>query len=683
MNINYGKQFIDQKDINEVTKCLKSNFLTQGPLVKKFEDKVAKYVGSKYAVAVSNGTAGLHISLMATGFKKDDKLLTSVISFVSSANVSQFLNGKVDFIDIDLDSISMNVDDLKKKIDSTVKAIMPVHMAGAAYNEKKIYEIARRKKIFLIEDCAHGLGGSYQDGAKIGSCKYSDMSVFSFHPVKSITTGEGGIVTTNSEKLYKKLLRLRSHGINKNDDKFLNNADAYTKNKINNWYYEMRELGYNYRLTDFQSALGISQLKKINTFIKQRRIISKKYDNEFSKIFGVKLPQYSKRKLTASHLYILRIDFLKYSTTRQELFEYLKKNKIICQVHYIPIVMHPYYIEKGFDLKNYPNAKRYYEECLSIPCHFSLKSSEQKKVIDLIKKFLFKIKKINVLLFGGSGFLGSNFLKYKPSKYNIFSYVNEKNINSKFSKNTRFKLNANKLTNFIKKENIGIIINAAGYVSLEKCEHNKKSAIKSNTKIVEIILKSIENTDIKFVYISTDHIFDKKKGKIKENEKLFSNNFYSKTKIFAENKIKKSRVNSLTIRSNFFGRGLPYRDSYTDFIIKSLKKSFLTPIWSNIKFTPVNVEFLVFAIYKLIEIDTNGIINISSNHEITKFNFALKIAKSKNLNSKFLVPKKYNSKEEKINRPLNMSLDNKKFINIFPSLKKDLNLSNQITKKNI
>ena len=198
MQISYSKQFIDEADIHSVVKCLKSNLITQGPYVNKFEKKIAKYVGSKYAVAVSSCTAGLHLSLKAIDLKSHHKILTSVISFVSSANVSQYLNANIDFIDIDLDTISMNLKMLNKKIDNNVRAIIPVHMAGAAYNEKEIYQIAKKNKIKVIEDCAHALGAKYKDGSMVGSCRYSDISVFSFHPVKSITTGEGGIITTNN-----------------------------------------------------------------------------------------------------------------------------------------------------------------------------------------------------------------------------------------------------------------------------------------------------------------------------------------------------------------------------------------------------------------------------------------------------------------------------------------------------
>jgi perosamine synthetase len=392
MKIPYGKHYIDNDDIKAVVKCLKSSNLTQGPFVKQFENKVAKLVNSKYAVAVSSCTAGLHIALQAVNFKTGDNIVTSVISFVSTANVSQFLNGEVRFTDIDEQSIGISTQDLKNQINHKTKAIIPVHMAGAAYNMKMINVISKNKKIPIIEDCAHAFGGRYPDGSMVGSCKYSDMAVFSFHPVKTITTGEGGIITTNNKRLYQKLIMLRSHGINKLKTNFLNKKNAYTNKRINPWYYEMREIGYNYRITDIQSSLGISQLKKINKFMNERKKISYLYDKYFEKIPNIKVSQLDMRNFSSNHLYIIKVNFKKLNKTKEQFISYLRKKKIICQVHYIPIVLHPYYAKKGFKLRNFPNAKKYYEECVSIPCYYGLTMSNQIFVIESIKNF-FKKKK--------------------------------------------------------------------------------------------------------------------------------------------------------------------------------------------------------------------------------------------------------------------------------------------------
>ena len=388
MQIPYSKQYIDNQDINAVVKCLKSSNLTQGPFVEKFEKKIANLVNAKYAVAVSSCTAGLHISLKAVNFKKGDNIITSVISFVSTSNISYFLNGNVKFTDMDEQTIGMNFNEISKKITNRTKAIIPVHMAGAAYNMKEIDLLRKNKKISIIEDCAHALGGKYPDGSMIGSCKYSDMSVFSFHPVKTITTGEGGVITTNNKSLYQKLLVLRSHGINKLKNDYINKQNAYTNKRKNPWYYEMKEIGYHYRLTDIQSSLGISQLKKINKFISKRKKIAQYYDKHFSDLTNLKITQKEMRALSSNHLYIIRIKFKKIKKTKQQFFSYLRKKNIICQTHYIPIVLHPYYQKKGFKLKYFPNAKKYYEEAISLPCYYRLSQTNQNFVIDTIKKFL-------------------------------------------------------------------------------------------------------------------------------------------------------------------------------------------------------------------------------------------------------------------------------------------------------
>ena len=281
--IPYGKHYIDERDINAVIKNLKSGSLTQGPTIEKFENKIKKIVNCRYAVAVSSCTAGMHIALLSSGFKKNNTLLTTPISFVSTANVSKFCDGKVKFADISLQDINISTDIIKKIIKKNkIDAVIPVHFAGKASDVKLIRKLIGKKTI-LIEDAAHAFGAKYDDGTMVGSCKYSNATVFSFHPVKSIATGEGGIVTTNDKKVYKNLLRLRSHGINKLDDNFILKNQAYTKKIKNPWYYEMRELGFHYRMTEIQASLGLSQLNKLNKFIAKRREIAKKYFNYITK----------------------------------------------------------------------------------------------------------------------------------------------------------------------------------------------------------------------------------------------------------------------------------------------------------------------------------------------------------------------------------------------------------------
>ena len=678
MNTNYSKQFLDKEDIKAVVKCLRSEYLTQGPLIQEFEKKIAKYVNSKYAVAVSSCTAGLHISLKALGFLKGDEIITSVISFVSTANISYFMDGKTKFVDIDNQSLGMNYEQIRRNITKKTKAIIPVHMSGSAYNMDKIRKISKKFKIPVIEDCAHAFGAKYSDGSMIGSCKFSDISVFSFHPVKSMTTGEGGVITTNSKSLYLKLLRLRSHGINKSNDKFINKKNAYTNGKLNRWYYEMRELGYHYRITDIQCALGLSQLKKINKFIKDRKKIAKIYDKSFHNLNYVKLVHSEMRNFSSNHLYILRINFKFLKITREQLFSYLRKKEIICQIHYIPIVMHPFYESKGFNIIDFPNAKKYYDECISIPCFYKLSAIKQEEVINLIKKFILKNYQENFLVFGGTGLLGGNILKNINKKSEIYSYVNNRKSILSHVRNTKLNINKKELKRFLINKNITTIINSAGLVSIEKCQSNKKLAYQSNANLVSIIIDAIKDTDIKLVHISTDHIFNKGYGKIYESEKFFSKNFYAETKIEAEKIIQNSKAKYLIIRSNFFGKGTYYRKSFSDYILTNLKNNNKLFLWKNIFFSPVNIQTLSKAIIKLINFNQNGVFNISSNQNISKYKFGRLIAQRFKLNENLIIPREFIYKNEAIKRPLNMSLSNRKFLHLFPNMKKELSIKKQI-----
>lgn len=375
--LTYGKQSLDNKDINSVVEVLRSDLLTTGPKVEEFEKKLADYVGSKYAVAVSSGTAALHLGCLAAGLKKNDELITTPMTFAASANCALYCNAKPIFVDISNKGL-IDKDKIEEKITKKTKIIIPVHYSGLPCNMEKIKEIAKKYNLIVIEDACHALGSKYK-GSKIGDCKYSHMAVFSFHPVKHITTGEGGMITTNSKKLYEKLIMLRNHGITKNPKKL-------TK-KEGPWYYEMQELGFNYRITDFQCALGISQLRKIDDFIKKRRQIAKRYDNAFEKNDNIEVIKETNGCFNAYHLYIIKVNN---KGIRLRLFNYLKDNDIFCQVHYIPVYWHPYYKKLGYKEGLCPLAENFYQKIISLPIYPSLKKKEQGKVIDLINNFFNK-----------------------------------------------------------------------------------------------------------------------------------------------------------------------------------------------------------------------------------------------------------------------------------------------------
>lgn len=394
--IPYGRQWIDENDIQSVVTILRSDRLTQGPKVEEFEKTLAEYCGAKYAVAVNSATSALHIACLAANIGSEDEVITSPITFVASSNCTVYCGARPVFADIDPDTYNVAPLEIEKKFNSRTKAIIPVHFAGQSCDMDSISQIVRtkekefNKKIFIIEDACHALGSRYK-GNRVGACTFSDMVVMSFHPVKHITTGEGGMVLTNDESLYKRLKLLRSHGITSNPEEFICRDQAFqtaaigSKPVINPWYYEQVELGYNYRITDIQCALGISQLKKLDEFNDLRRKIITTYNEVFSTIEYIKTPFESKDCDSNFHLYVLRIDFKKLGIERGQFMNELKKDGIQTQVHYIPVYTQPFYQKKyNTNWGDCPNAEKYYQQCLSIPLFPAMSNHEVEKVVDKI-----------------------------------------------------------------------------------------------------------------------------------------------------------------------------------------------------------------------------------------------------------------------------------------------------------
>jgi len=387
--IPYGKHHIDRNDIKSVIKVLKSNNLTQGPLISAFENKISKYVGSKYSVAVSSCTAGLHLASIVSKLKKGKKLLTSPITFIATANSSLYSGAETIFADIDSSTINISAENIKKVIlKNKIHAIAPIHFGGLPCDMKKIKQIASKINAFIYEDAAHAFGASYKDGSKVGSCKYSDMTVFSFHPVKSIAMGEGGVITTNNKKIYKQLLRLRNHGIERDKNNFKFKKQGFFNKQSNPWYYEMQELGYHYRITDIQCALGLSQLKKINKFLLRRREIAKRYDIAFENLKNCQPIQKKMRNFSSNHLYILKINFKKLGKNRADLMREFRRVGIQTQVHYIPVLSHPYFKKKKYKNYSFPNSYDYYKSSLSIPIFYDLSNKQQSYVIEKVKTLI-------------------------------------------------------------------------------------------------------------------------------------------------------------------------------------------------------------------------------------------------------------------------------------------------------
>ena len=387
--IPYGRHHIDGEDIKSVIKVLKSDNLTQGPLISAFENAISKYVGVKYSVVVASCTAGLHLASIVSKLKKGKKLLTSPITFVATANSSLYCGAETIFADIDSSTINISTESIKEVISKNkIHAIAPVHFGGLPCDMRKIKEIANKINAVTYEDAAHAFGASFQDGSKVGSCKYSDMTVFSFHPVKSIAMGEGGIITTNSKKIYKQLLRLRNHGIEKNNDNFIFKKRGLSNKTNSPWYYEVQELGYHYRVTDIQCALGLSQLKKIDKFLSRRRELAINYDLAFENLKNCKPVQKKMRDISSNHLYILKVNFKKLKKARADLMREFKSVGIQTQVHYIPVTSHPYFRKKNFKKHNLFNAYQYYDSALSIPLFYDLTDKEQRYVIEQVKKLI-------------------------------------------------------------------------------------------------------------------------------------------------------------------------------------------------------------------------------------------------------------------------------------------------------
>jgi len=388
--IPYGKHHIDEDDIQAVVNVLRTGMLTQGPVVEAFESAIADYVGSKYAVAVSSGTAALHLATLVAGVKPGTSLITSPMTFVASANAALYAGGTPVFTDIDPNTVNMSSDCLVNTIQNTpnVRAIVPVHFAGLPCDMVSIKSAADSIGAVVIEDAAHALGAEYPNGRKVGCCENSLMTIFSFHPVKAMAAGEGGMVTTNDETTYRKLIRLRSHGINKLDDLFQFSEHSNEQGIRDPWYYEMQELGYNFRITDIQCALALSQLKKLDRFVVRRSELVKKYDEAFLDMKNFRPAQVSGRDQSGHHLYVIRIDFDSINFTRGQLMNELKSRGIGSQVHYIPVPSHPYYQNLGFKETDYPNSQKFYQEALSIPLFYELTDEQQAHIITNIKELL-------------------------------------------------------------------------------------------------------------------------------------------------------------------------------------------------------------------------------------------------------------------------------------------------------
>jgi len=373
--IPYGKQFIDQQDIDEVIAVLKGDFITQGPKIVEFEEALARYCSARYAVVFNSGTSALHAAYFSVGLKEQDQFLTSPNTFAATSNAGLLLGAKPVFVDVEKTTGNMDPSLIDEEITEQTRLIVPVHYAGHPADMKSIGEVARKHGLFIVEDACHALGARYL-GIKVGSCAYSDATVFSFHPVKHITTGEGGAVLTNQKDLYDRLNLFRSHGIVK---------EGFSQEAPGDWYYEMKILGCNYRLTDFQAVLGRSQLRKLDAFVKRRREIADKYNKTLQGNPYFDLPEEKQYALSSYHLYSIRVKE-DYKIQKREVFNLLRRKGLGVQVHYIPVYLHPYYRGLGYGKALCPIAEDFYEREISIPIYPSLKDEDVDVVIDVLMR---------------------------------------------------------------------------------------------------------------------------------------------------------------------------------------------------------------------------------------------------------------------------------------------------------
>ncbi|AFZ50815.1 UDP-4-amino-4,6-dideoxy-N-acetyl-beta-L-altrosamine transaminase [Dactylococcopsis salina] len=383
--IPYGKQEISEADIAAVIDVLKSDRITQGPAIERFEQAVADYCGVKYAVAVSSATAGLHIACLALELGANDLLWTSPNTFVASANAGRYCGASVDFVDTDPKTYNLSPEALEAKLMAAEKqgklpsVVMPVHLTGQSAVMAAIAPLAEKYGFRVIEDASHAIGAQYQ-GKPVGCCEYSDMAVFSFHPVKIITTGEGGMVVTNQDELYQKLIRLRTHGITRD-------PNLMTESSHGGWYYQQLELGLNYRITDIQAALGASQMQRLEKFVDRRRSLAQRYNEQLQDL-PLTLPDQHPETNSSWHLYVIRLQLDQIQKTHQQVFNELREAQIGVNLHYIPVHTQPYYQQFGFQWGDFPEAEQYYREAISIPLYYGLTEADQDRVIQKLREIL-------------------------------------------------------------------------------------------------------------------------------------------------------------------------------------------------------------------------------------------------------------------------------------------------------
>jgi UDP-4-amino-4,6-dideoxy-N-acetyl-beta-L-altrosamine transaminase len=386
--LGYGRQSINEDDIQAVASVLRGDFLTQGPMIERFEQALAEYVGARYAVAVANGSAALHVACMAAGLQGGSRVVTQAVTFVATANGALHCGASVGIVDIDAKTLGPDLGLLQSELarGEPVQAVLPVHVAGFSADPRTIRKVSGRS--LIIEDACHALGGIEPDGAMVGGCRNSDMACFSFHPVKSITTAEGGAITTNDAELCRLARMLRNHGLERDPTRFADRAQALDDEAVNPWYYEQQRPGFNYRLTDIQAGLGLSQLTRIESFLRRRRELVLYYDQALAGLARLRPLQAAgdARRRSAHHLYLIDVEFAALGKSRRTVMDELRAKGVGAQVHYIPLYRQPFHRKPGLPPQVFPNSEAYYHGCLSIPLHPGLTDEDAELVVSSLRE---------------------------------------------------------------------------------------------------------------------------------------------------------------------------------------------------------------------------------------------------------------------------------------------------------
>jgi perosamine synthetase len=664
----YSRQSISDEDIAAVTDVLRSDWLTTGPAVGEFERAFADFVGTKHAIAVSNGTAALHAAMNAIKIGKGDEVIVPTMTFSATANAAVFCGGTPVFVDCNHETLLIDPEKAEEAITEKTKAICAVDYAGQPCDYDILHTIAENHNITLIDDACHALGGSFR-GRNVGSL--ADLNTFSFHPVKPLTTGEGGMITTDDADCAHTMRQFRNHCLT---------SDHRERHEQDSWLYDMVDLGWNYRLTDFQCALGLSQLQEVASRTQRRQEIAKKYDAAFASLDAVNPLKVHSDVSHAYHLYVVRFSLEALGVDRAQMFRALRSEGIGVNVHYIPVHLHPFYRKRFHTAEGLcPIAESAYESILSLPIFAGMNEQDISDVIEAVTKVCNAYqtaatagnkkrplkkekgkKKKRVLVTGASGLLGGNLLHAFPDTWEIIGVVNQHSIVSPGDHVhiERADLLKENFTEIMKSyEPLDVIVHTAALTNVDLCEEQQDLTWKLNALLPGIIAQHCADKGIHLVHISTDHIFDGKDGMYSEKSVPHPINYYAKAKYEAEKLVLDAQCHSTIIRTNFFGFNVQEKNDFAGWVRKALNEHMQLPLFTDIYFSPILTNQLAACIVEVIERDITGVLHIASANGCSKYEFGLMLAKAFDLPTETITPLSIESSHLEVSRPKNMTLN--------------------------